>query len=243
MVSNDDYIISKKNLNKLNKLLEKRRQNYSIALITWIKEFYWRDFIVSKSTLIPRPETEILIDSVLNKILLIKNDNIRILDIWTWTWCIAITLYREIKDKFNFQKIQITASDISSRALLVAEKNANKYSTKIYFIKSNLLKDIKWNKYNIITANLPYVPVKDKNEEIEKEPSLALYSWEDWLKHYRRLAKELEQKNIKFDLLFLEIAHFQKDEIIKIFSKFWKNEIIKDLAGKNRIVIVQKINK
>ena len=235
LVTNDNYIFTANELKTLNSLLEKRRENYSVALLVWTKEFYWRSFIVNEDTLIPRPETEILIEQVL--LVINKSTSIKLLDIWTWTWAIPITISLETNMDV---KLDTTASDISLKALNIAKQNAKQLWVSINFIHSDLFENIKESNFDIITSNLPYVPLKDKNETIEKEPDIALYSWEDWLDHYKLLAKELKSNNINFDFLFLEIAPFQSEQIKNIYSEFWKIEIIKDLAGKDRIVKVEK---
>ena len=252
LISNNDYQINQENLDQLNKLLDKRKKWYSIAALIWKKEFYSINFQVSKDTLIPRPETEILIEEVLKIIKInskinslkieskfkIQNSKLTLLDIGTWTWCIPITIWLKSNNDIN-----ITASDISKKALTVAKKNAKAYWIKIKFIQSDLFENMQEKDFDIITANLPYVPIKDKNPSIEKEPDLALYSWEDWLDHYKRLAFEIIEKWIKFKYLFLEIAPFQSEQISLIFSQFWNIEIIKDLSWKNRIVrIIKEIN-
>ena len=227
---NQDFEVWNKELKVLYELIEKRKRHFSVAVLTWEKEFYWRRFFVNKNVLVPRPETEILISEILKEI----KEWEKVLDIWTGSWIIPITLCLEIKD------LKMTALDISDKALEVAKKNAEKFWVKINFIESDLLKNIDW-KFDILTANLPYVENSYFDKSISKEPNLALYSWKDWLDHYRRLFEELKKWKVDFNFLFLEMADFQTTEVARLFSFFWKTEIIKDLNGQARIVKVSKI--
>lgn len=255
---NENFSIPEKIFSELEKFLEEKKAWYSTASIIWEKYFYWRKFFIDKNVLVPREETEDLVSYIKGNIceketgLWEDRSQLNILDIWTWSWIIPITLNLELKFWNYF------ACDISEKALEVAKKNSQKFWTKINFFKSDLLKNIpeeineKFKKEWIflITANLPYVENKFKTDKnvnfdnwISQEPDLALYSWEDWLNHYRELFEELkdDKKNIKFKYLIMEMASWQCEEIAKIFSQFWRVEIYKDLGGNDRGVFVEKI--
>jgi len=172
---------------------------------------------------------------------------------------------KKISEKKVYEKNNFFACDISGKALKVAKKNSKillknnlkKISEdwkifwdKLKFFKSDLLKNLpkklKEEWIFLITANLPYVENKfktDKNVNFEnwisKEPDLALYSWEDGLRHYRDLFEELKTVNFKF--LIMEMASWQCEEIAKIFSHFWPVEIYKDLWWNDRWVFVERI--
>jgi release factor glutamine methyltransferase len=131
----------------------KRRQNHEpVAYILGSKEFYGREFVVTPDTLIPRPETEAIIDLVKE----LSLEKLKILDVGTGSGCIAITLKLELPES------DVMAVDISEKALVVAEKNADNLHANLEFKQSDLLKNVD-EKFDIIVANLPYV---DKNWEI-----------------------------------------------------------------------------
>lgn len=239
---NENFLIPEKYFLKLEKFLEEKNAWYSVASIIWEKYFYWRRFFIDKNVLVPREETEDLISYIKGKNLDFKSKNI--LDIWTWSWIIPITLKLELENWNYF------ACDISDKALKVARKNSEIFWTNINFFKSDLLKNIpeklKQEWIFLITANLPYVENKfktDKNVNLEnwisKEPDLALYSWDDWLNHYRELLEEL--KNIKFKYLVMEMWIWQTDIIAKLYSSIWKTEIYYDLGWNKRWVFVENI--
>ena len=195
-----------------------------LAYRNGIQDFYGRDFIVTPDVLIPRPETEQIIDAVLTLAgkpylpgikptpnQLPKNPTI--LDIGTGSGCIAITIKKELPDAIVY------ASDISEKALNVAKKNAKKHHTEIDFIKSNLLQNINFTP-DLITANLPYV---DENWEwldktsLDYEPATALYAEDHGLALIKTLIQETKQRKIKY--LILEADPSQHTDIINYATK------------------------
>lgn len=181
--------------------------------------FYGRDFIITKDVLIPRPETEMIIDAVLNLVGKpylpgVKPSepklptNINILDVGTGSGCIAITL------KLELGSATITACDISDPALTVARKNAAKFNSDINFKKSNLLLNIT-DSPDVIVANLPYVDKSwewlDK-ESLSREPAIALYAEDHGLKLIKQLITEASTRKIKY--LILESDPCQHEELI-----------------------------
>lgn len=184
------------------------------------KDFYGRDFIVTPDVLIPRPETEQIIDIVLNlagKAYLpgVKpaerklGKNPVILDVGTGSGCIAITLQKELPEA------EVFASDISEKALNIAKKNATKHGSSISFIISHLLRNVKFTP-DVVVANLPYVNEEwdwlDK-DSLSFEPSIALYAKDNGLKLIKELINQSSDKNISY--LILEADPCQHDEIIK----------------------------
>ena len=187
------------------------------------KDFYGRDFLITKDVLIPRPETEQLVDLVLdlfgksylpgvkpNKSVL-KN-NTTILDVGAGSGCIAITLALELRD------VKVYASDISKPALEIAQKNASKLNAPIHIIISHLLKDVNITP-DLIVANLPYVdkdwPWLDK-KSLSKEPEIALYAKDHGLALIKELIIEAHERNIPH--LILEADPCQHQSIIE-FAK------------------------
>lgn len=239
---NPNFILNKNEILEFEKIVKKRKEWFSVAVLIWEKDFFWRTFFVNENVLIPRPDTEILINEVLNifKNWNLENKNeIKILDIWTWSGIIPITLNLELK-KID-KKLEIIWTDISKKALEIAQKNSDKFWLKIKFLESDLLNSFEKKEifFDIITANLPYIENNYFDKSISKEPDLALFSWEDWLNHYKQLFEELKNWKINFKFLFMEMADFQTEKIAKLFSYFWKTSIFKDLSWKKRIVKVE----
>ncbi|MFA5024346.1 MAG: peptide chain release factor N(5)-glutamine methyltransferase [Patescibacteria group bacterium] len=238
---------------KRYKTLEKKRlAGWSLAVLIGQKEFYGLNFKVNQHVLIPRPETELLVDDSLklinNKI---DQEPLTIIDLGTGSGAIIITLANELQ-KYNlplFKKINFLASDISATALKIARQNTKNHSLikKITFYQGDLLAPFK-NKLKdqniIITANLPYLTARQfKNSpSIQKEPRLALISGLDGLKHYRRLFKQLGRTNYCSLTLFCEIDPGQKTKIKTLAKKYFPQSqiVIKsDLAGRARLAIIK----
>ena len=224
---------------KTKNLLARRIKHEPLAYILGHKEFYGLDFKVTPDTLIPRPETELLVEEVLRE-LETKNQKLKtILDIGTGSGNIIISLAKNIHDKNNFAAI-----DISKNALLVAKQNAkkNKISEKIKFIHGNLLDGIKNIEDSIIIANLPYLSKEIYAATLPNvkkyEPRSALYSHKEGLDHYYRLLKQISQLNPTNCIIFMEISPEQKakfPKIIKAHLPQAKIEFLKDLARKWRL--------
>ncbi len=251
VIINQLKILNPSTVNRLRNLEKKRLQNWPIAYLIGEKEFYGINFKVNKNVLIPRPETEIIIDTVIEEIKN-KNNKIEIIDIGTGSGAIIISIAKTLNYKFPiiYKKATFCASDISSLALKIATENSkyHKLSKKINFIKSDLLKSFRTDqlvaKDLIITANLPYLtPLQTKSEpSISREPRLALEAGKDGLKYYQRLVAGL--KKIQFSSLFL-ICEIDPQQVIgfkNIIKKYWpkvKPLAIKDLRNKNRFMVVK----
>lgn len=241
--SHPEYSLNLKQQLRLWWLVKKYHHEYPIAYLTKHKEFYNLDFFVNKHTLIPRPDTEIMVDEAIE----IINDNpsITLVDIGTGSGCIPIAVLKNIK-----KKIPTFATDISNQALAVAQKNTAAHSVQVNFRPGNLFNPIKQKDITtdnlIITSNLPYLTTEQTNNEnsIKKEPYSALYGGKDGLDFYRQL---IDQLNIFFKtnrpqkiFLLLEIDPAQTDAIKQIvINKIptAETKIRQDLAGLNRLVV------
>jgi len=218
-----------------------RKKGYSVAAIIGHKEFYGLDFIVNKHVLMPRPETELLVD---NAIAEIKNDKEKtvLIDAGTGTGCIPISIAKKFPD------LKIFATDISRPALRVAEKNAKKNNVKINFLHGDLLSPvvnkIQKNDTLFITANLPYLTRKqfDSEPSIKKEPKTALIADNDnGLSLYEKLIQQISKLDNKASI-FLEIDPGQSAKIKTLIKKYLlqsNTDIKKDLSGLDRLVIVK----
>jgi len=236
-------------------LLEKERlAGWPIAYLTGEKEFYGLDFQVSPAVLTPRPETELMVEEIINEIKV--NDDFRPSDLWlidvgTGSGAIIITLARELQRLAPriFKRSKIAAADISASALRLAGANARRHglAKKIKFYRDDLLTPLKSQlkgRRLIIAANLPYLtPRQIKNSpSIKREPRLALDGGTDGLKYYRRLFTQLAPIKYQSLALFCEIDPGQTAKMIKLVKKHWPAaslKIIKDLAGRNRLVIIK----
>jgi release factor glutamine methyltransferase len=239
---------------RLNKAIKLRIKGVPIAHIVGHKEFYGYDFFVNKNVLVPRPETELIVEEALQQ-LKITNYKLQIIDIGTGSACIPITIANELKNNSTiFNNLTITAIDISKKALFIAKKNANLHqlNDKIKFFEGNLLEPVLpiFNQENgkkcIITANLPYLTPEQvkKSPTIQQEPILALVAGNDGLQYYRELFEQIStvQDKLKYTIL-CEIDDSQSENISELIKEKLKNvkiEIKKDLAGLRRLVIITK---
>ncbi len=247
---------------KYNYYLRKLKKGVPVAYILEHKEFFGLDFLVNKYTLIPRPDTEILVDETIKEISNIQYpiSNILLIDVGTGTGCIPITILNKLQRLQDLKdlKIDAIATDISKVALKIAKKNAKKYKIDIRFFCGNLLspvfkslqflQSLKSLQTIVITANLPYLK-EDwwKNEpSIQKEPKSALVSDdENGLELYEKLLQQIIEIKKILDIeywIFLEIDPRQSSEIFPLIQKYLPEasiEIVKDLSGFDRVV---KIN-
>ena len=259
IMTHSEHILTKKQQKQISLLCQKRFDGYPLAYILKHKEFYARDFIINEHTLVPRPETELLITETLSFISKKKLSDILIIDIGTGSGIIAVTLAKELSKK-NIQTT-IRASDISSKALVVAKQNTKLHQVNITFYNSNLLNnhvlqnDIINTKCKniIIVSNLPYVDIKQKDNLLKQpesqalyfEPSSALWSSDNGLLHYKKLILQTIALQSNLDTpkkitSFYEIDPAQlnllTDYLSSSTSESYNIKYFKDLSGKNRIV-------
>ena len=217
--------------------IEKMIKGVPLQHITHSQEFMKMNFYVNENVLIPRPDTEILVEEVIN---IDKKTNAKkILDLCTGSGAIAISLAKYIENS------QITAVDISEEALRIAKLNAvnNNVEDKITFVKSDLFENIVKEKYDIIVSNPPYIKknfIKKLDKEVQQEPYIALDGGYDGLDFYRKIISEGYQY-LKFKgYLCMEIGYDQKQEvfdIIKSQEKYSNTYSKIDLGGNDRIVV------
>ena len=217
--------------------IEKLTKGIPLQHITHRQEFMKMDFFVDENVLIPRPDTEILVEEVIK--IAQKYNSPRILDLCTGSGAIAISLKKFVPNA------DITAVDISEKALEIAQKNAEKLEAKINFVKSNLVDKLDNKKFDIIVSNPPYIrkdEIKKLSEEVQKEPKIALDGGEDGLDFYRIIAEQAINYLKTGSFLCFEIGYNQKNDVIKIIEdeQNYKNTYCKkDLYGNDRIIITQ----
>lgn len=218
--------------------LEALKENKPIQYVIGNVNFYGLKFIVNKNVLIPRFETEELVEQVVEYTKNLNKDKIKILDLGCGSGAIGLTLKSILKDS------EVTLTDISKDALEVAKLNANNLNLDVTFIESDWFSNVKLEKYDIIVSNPPYIRTDEEIEEIVKnnEPSLALYGGVDGLDCYRKILANIKPYlNNKF-LMAFEIGESQKEEIYDIVNKYLKDIEItckKDLYGRNRMIFVR----
>ena len=217
--------------------IEKLTKGVPLQHITHRQEFMKMDFFVDENVLIPRPDTEILVEEVIK--IAQKYNSPRILDLCTGSGAIAISLKKFVPNA------DITAVDISEKALEIAQKNAKKLETKINFLKSDLFDKLDNKKFDIIVSNPPYIrkdEIKKLSEEVQKEPKIALDGGEDGLDFYRIITEQAINYLKTGSFLCFEIGYNQKNDVIKIIEdeQNYKNTYCKkDLYGNDRIIITQ----
>lgn len=233
----DDQILTLRQEVDYFKSIKRLIEGEPIQHITHQQEFMKLNFFVDENVLIPRPDTEILVEEVIK--IAKKTKAKKILDLCTGSGAIAVSLAKYLGD------VEITAIDISSKSLQIAIKNAksNQVEDKITFIESDLFSNIPDDKYDIIVSNPPYIRkdvINTLTKEVQKEPKIALDGGEDGLEFYRKIVCESD-KYLKFrGYLCLEIGFDQKNDVINIINnerKYVGTYFKKDLYDNDRIVV------
>lgn len=227
--------LTKQNIFHANHFLKRRLQHEPLAYILGFKEFYGRNFKVNSSVLVPRPETEEIIEQLKNNLV---NNNEALLDIGTGSGILAVTIAKEFQNK----NIKAYASDISKDSLVVAKDNATMHNANISFIKSNLLENIEQNILNevtILVANLPYVNKnwinQKKLNELHYEPQIALYSEKEGLELIEKLLNTTNKMpNLKYLILEADPEQFCKIE------KIAQENNLKKMVQKNYTIVFKK---
>ena len=237
---NSKQKLNNKKLNNYEELIQKRSKGKPIAYLT-NKKFFWNsEFYVTNDTLIPRPDSELIVEKVLQ---LIKHKKkIKILDIGIGSGCILLSILKERKNIYG------TGVDISKKCLNISEKNAInlKVKNRLKLFKSDIDK-FAIGKYDLIVSNPPYINkynLKYLDKDIVHfEPRLALDGGLDGLSEIRKVIKKSSELIKKNGKLILEIGFDQKNKVIKLLKKedFYINSTEKDLANNDRCIVSTKI--
>lgn len=217
--------------------IDKLTKGVPLQHITHHQEFMKMDFYVDENVLIPRPDTEILVEEAIK--IAKKMNKPKILDLCTGSGAIAIAMAK------NVPEAEVYGIDISAKALEVAKRNSKELEAKVKFIKSNLFEEIQKKKFDIIVSNPPYIKKNDLkclSQEVKNEPELALDGGIDGLDFYRKItSKAIEY--LKFgSYLCFEIGFDQKDEVVDIINSqehYTNTYFKKDLGGNDRVVVTQ----
>ena len=228
--------------------IDKLCEGYPYQYITKNANFFGYDIYVDENVLIPRLDTEILVDCICRHIeeKYDKKDSIRILEIGVGSGALIVAILKRLEE---YNNIIIDGIDISKGAIEVAKKNIERYNleNKVNIYMKDILNKEVQEKYDIIYSNPPYLTsdeMGDIPDDVRKEPSLALYGGEDGLEYYRRIiGKITKNNNLKEDgRLFLEIGYMQKQEVFCIAKENGYREenisCIKDLENRDRVIIL-----
>ena len=240
IILNPKEILSLEQLVKFKSLIERRKKGEPIAYLINKKEFWKDEFFVNKDVLIPRPDSEIIIEQVLK--IYLKNVQLQVLDIGTGSGCILLSI---LKERSNFYG---TGIDISKKSINVSKFNAKQLNltNRVKFFHSSV-DNFNNGKYDIIVSNPPYIEQLSlkylERDVVNFEPKLALSGGFDGFSKIRKVinkASILIKKNGKF---ILEIGFNQKNKVIKILKEegFYVNKAIKDYGNNDRCIISTKI--
>jgi len=231
LYSHPEQKISLSQVQSFKGLLKKRKKGTPLAYLVKKKPFYNLEFYVDNRVLIPRPETELIVE----KILQIAPETL--LDVGVGSGTIALTIAH------NLKTCQVTAVDICDKALEVAKQNADNFKLTVDFYCSDLLSSLKNNShFDVIAANLPYIGTETNScvstVTCQHEPHLALFSGRDGLDHYRRLLSQMQLKKITYKYVIGEFGFGQEKAIMDLLEDY-DYTIENDLAGIPRIFIVK----
>ena len=239
LMVHDENKLTQEQKEKYFKAIQKLSKGIPLQHITHQQEFMKMNFYVNENVLIPRPDTEILVEEVMK---IAKKINAKkILDLCTGSGAIAISLAKYIENS------QITATDISEEALAIAERNAknNKVDKQIAFLSSNLFEELPKEKYDMIVSNPPYIKreiVKTLAKEVQNEPLMALDGGWDGLDFYRKIIHQADDFLKYGGYLCLEIGYDQKEDVMNLIKKeekYTDTYCKKDLYGKDRVVVTK----
>lgn len=228
--------IDQDGLDKFKTLLERRIKREPAAYILGYKEFYSRSFKVNPSVLIPRADTELLVDETVKIINQAASESI--LEIGTGSGCVAVTIASLCKD------VKIVATDISMESISVAKENAyyHEQSNRISFLRGDLLESFKNNSFDIVVSNPPYIKDEDypdlEPEVRDFEPACALISGNGGLYHIENIISDSQRVLRDGGSCVLEVGYGQKEAVVRIFEEFGFKDISysKDLNGIERVV-------
>ncbi|MBP5445789.1 MAG: peptide chain release factor N(5)-glutamine methyltransferase [Acholeplasmatales bacterium] len=214
--------------------------NVPVQHITGIQEFYGYEFNVDNNVLIPRPETEELVENILLTYDELMDYEVKVVDIGCGSGCIGLTL------KLEEPRMDLTLTDISHEAVLKAEENAKKLGADVKFLEGDMLKPLKGLKFDILVSNPPYIPTNEEIQDLVKdnEPWVALFGGEDGLKFYRIILSEAKSYLKGRSMIAFEHGFDKREAIRELALKYFPNAEVrqfKDIFGKDRMTIV--INK
>ncbi len=246
LVAHPEMEVSNRQEKHFFRLFSRLMQGESVAYITQKKEFYGLDFFVNKHVLIPRPETEFLVEKAFvfieQNFYTNKSEKIKILDVGTGSGCIAVSMSKQLPG------VSVLGVDISEKALLVAQKNAKNHNVEelVHFRKNDLLENIDEH-FDLIVANLPYIGKKRFNfvsrDVVAYEPGVALFGGKNGLMLYGKLFQQLSAASWRPFALFGEFGFLQMEELELLLKKYFpdakKITFFQDYADIDRVFMVE----
>ncbi len=231
-----DKEISSEIVNKYKEQVLMVKDNVPIQYVIGNVNFYGNTFVVNKNVLIPRFETEELVENSINIIKDMFDYPINIIDLGCGSGCIGLSLKKKLDN------VNVTLLDISEDALNVAKENASNLDCDVTFIQSDMWNNVT-DKYDVVISNPPYIKTNEEIEDLvyNNEPHLALFGGIDGLDYYKKIREGLlNHVNDKY-LVAIEIGYDQKDDVVKIFSDLPNIEILtkKDLSGRDRMIFIK----
>ena len=234
---NPKQVLSKEEEERYLSYIEKRKKRIPVQHLTGVQEFMGLEFMVNEHVLIPRQDTEVLVETVWEDL----EPGMRVLDMCTGSGCILISLMKRMQTVSGEDVITGVGADLSREALQVAEENASKQKVGAVFVESDLFDKVEGT-YDIIVSNPPYIRtsvIKELQEEVKlHDPYAALDGKEDGLFFYREIIKKSKEYLKKGGRLYFEIGYDQGEDIKKLMEEAGFSEVTvkKDLAGLDRVV-------
>lgn len=235
-------ILSDEQISRYKKIISQREKNFPVAYLVGSREFMGLDFAVSEEVLIPRPDTEILTQAAIDY--LNKLDGKKFFaDLGTGSGAIAISILSFVKGA------TAAATDISSRAIEVAELNAKNLNVaeRIKFFRGDLFEPLTGKKFHAVVSNPPYIPTDELPKlqaEVRREPRIALDGGADGLNFYRKIVEGAPKFLLPEGFLALEVGIGQAEEVSRLIAgngNFFGTEILRDLAGIERVVTARRL--
>ena len=240
IILNPTEVLKRQHLNKFNKLIERRKKGEPVAYLINKKEFWKNEFYINKDVLIPRPDSELIIEQVLK--IYSKDTQLQVLDVGTGSGCILLSI---LKERQNFYG---TGIDVSKKSINVSKFNAKKLKlgNRVKFYNSDV-DNFKIGKYDLIVSNPPYIELLNlkylEKNVINFEPKLALSGGFDGISKIRKIISKASILIKKKGKLILEIGFNQKNKVKEILKKegFYINKTLKDYGNNDRCIISTKI--
>jgi len=239
LIAHAEEAIDSSNARSARDWFARRRAGEPVSYITGRREFYGVALRVTPDVLIPRPETELLVDLALKRVL--PDPHARVLELGTGSGAIALALAKERPG------LEIIATDISEAALAVARRNAREYGAAIDFVRSDWFEALGTRRFDLIVSNPPYVAAGDAHLEqgdLRFEPRFALVGGEDGMTHVRTIANQARERLGPGGWLLLEHGYDQRDRCIELFreSGYADVEDFEDLAGVPRVCAGRRLD-
>ena len=219
-------------------IIHKLKKNYPIQYLIGNVDFYGYEILVKKGVLIPRFETEELVENILYRYdQYFKGQTVDVCDLATGSGCIGISLALEEKH------MRVVATDISSEALEVARENNDKLGADVTFLKGDMLEPLQGRRFDIFVSNPPYIPEDEPVMSLvkENEPNLALFGGKDGMKFYRIILSGIKPFLKDRAILCFEHGYDKKEEMLKLAAQYFEDarvEVLKDLEGKDRMTFI-----